>query len=163
MSENTTPVVVFTLERNNIVRNIVQGQYTRDPKKGQIYLKPEELTLETFDAGVEWFGKQMICDIVNAKAAQMGQNITDQATSEVDGKLDEGLAKQYFAEFSTRGETKAELEEKKESLLVEMLAASKAGDGEKVRTVGEQIQSVLVAIESKKRERTPKQEPATTA
>ena len=161
--ESTTPTVAFTVERNGASRNIVHAIYTREPRKGQVYLKPEEVTPETLDAGIVWYGAQMICDIINAKTAQLSQNITDQATSEEDGKLDEILAKQYFAEFSTRGETKADLEKRKDALVLEMIAASAQGDTAKVMALGEQIKSIVNVIASKKRERSNDESPAAPA
>lgn len=157
------PVPQFDTNRNEVDWTIVQDLIKRGENKGNPYLRPSDINVSNFDVAVKWLGVQMVIDILNAKLATMGNLITDQATSDVDGKLDIEKAKKYFTEFSTRGETIAELEEKKDKVGIEMrdvsvnMSLSNEEKLAKIGELGQQYARLVEAIESKSRERKPKQ------
>jgi hypothetical protein len=164
--ENTTPAptVQFEIERNGVNRAIVMDTKSRGDNKGKPYLRPIDVTPATFEQDIKWYGIDMVCAILNAKGSLMGSNITEQATDD-DGVLKEDLARQYFADFSTRGETKADLEERKDNLVKELTAVSVDTSlsmeqrMEKIQVLGKEINSLTDAINAKSRERKSKTEP----
>lgn len=175
MSENTSatpavpateqkfiPVPQFDTARNNTSWTIVQDVFKRGDNKGNPYLRPADITLANFSDAVRWIGEQSVIDMLNARLATMGSLITEQATNEVDGKLDLEQAKKFFTDFSTRGETKADLEEKKDAIALEMRDVSVDGSLSqeqklaKIIELGDKYKKILEAIEAKSRERKPK-------
>lgn len=161
----------FDTKRNEVEYPIMQYVKTRGENEGNPYLRPAEITKDNFDTFRTWIGDDMLLSILNAKMALMGSNITEQATDEKTGKLSLELAQKYFEEFSTRGETKADLEDKREDVLKRMVEASRDQNLDQAARValimklGDEANALQIAIESKVRERKPKQatanEPAT--
>lgn len=152
--EAFVPVVQFQVERNEVQWDIVQDLIKRGENKGQPYLRPASITLENFEEATKWLTSQMIVDILNAKLALAGNQITDNATDD-NGKLDMEKAKAFFKDFSTRGETKADLEDKKDDLVKELTSVSTDNSMSleariaKITELGMAINKLTETIESK--------------
>lgn len=152
----------FDTKRNEVLYPIMQYVKTRGENEGNPYLRPAEITKDNFDLFRTWIGDDMLLSILNAKMALMGSNITEQATDEKTKILSIELAQKYFEEFSTRGETKADLEDKREDVLKRMVEASRDQNLDQAARValimklGDEANALQIAIESKVRERKPK-------
>lgn len=163
------PQLQFNTKRNEVEYPIMQYVKTRGENEGNPYLRPAEVTKDNFDLFRTWIGDDMLLSIINAKMALMGSNITEQATDEKTKILSIELAQKYFEEFSTRGETKADLEDKREDVLKRMVEASRdqnLDQGARVALImklGDEANALQIAIDSKVRERKPKAAATTTA
>lgn len=164
------PIPQFPIVRGNPETSwdIVLDSKSRGLNKGKPYLRPADITEENLRTAITWFTPKMVCAILNAKAALMGSNITEQATGD-DGILNVEEAKRYFADFSTRGESKADLEKRQLEVTLEMKNVSRDTSisiEEKIKRIGElgdEISKLVQAIADKSRERKPRTATATDA
>lgn len=160
------PVHAFDITRNEVVFPIMMFVKTRGDNKDQPYLRTDTVTKENKETFLKWLGDDMLLSILNAKMALAGSNITEQATPEKgepnEGVLNQELAQKYFEELNTRGESKSDLEEKRDDVLKQMIAASTdatldmTARVELIQKLGAEANALGQAIENKSRERKPK-------
>jgi hypothetical protein len=145
------------VERNSVKLPFKPNKYKRGAKEGSIFFAPEveakgdtvSVTLPASLASVvAWLGAQTLADWLQAKLNLTSQSATEEASCKVkldsSGKPVKNAQDEYeyedtdfriedftkmMSELSTRGESKAELEEKQSELIDKLEAIAQKKDG----------------------------------
>lgn len=150
------------IKRGEVEWTFVGRRVERGDNKGKPYRGFAEITKDNLPTALKWFGDEVLVSILSALGKRKAQGWSEQATDENTGKFDEDKFELFAQAFSAWGESKAELEEKQDSLTDELLAALKAGDMVKAMDLGNQIKDVKSAIAEKSKPRKQKEGNGTT-
>lgn len=144
----------IAIERNNESVLFAEGEKTRGKTKGEKYLKPQLDKIELSKL-MAWMGADTAKGVLVNYVNRLAQGWYDEAVNENTGEFSEEEWKNSALGLSAKGETMGDLKERLEELLNEFLTCT---DDDRVGELTRDIKSTKAAINSKKRERSPKED-----
>lgn len=159
MPENTPEISPMDVTRNEVTFSL-----KAIAKKGNLNnVDPALATYLGFDASLpfeqvaKFIGEDMLKDIAIGFLNKRAQNLFKSATNDGTTPLNRDLLKSSIESLSVVGESISDLEERKEEVTAELMAAISSGaDNDKLKKISESIKQLNEAIESKRRDRKPK-------
>jgi hypothetical protein len=184
MNENTTAVAPaaaeaelpppgkhFTFKRNDVEVPSVETKIKRGDREGEYYYSID-INEKNLPSIINWLGADNAANWLQQKFNLLAQAASDDATDETTGELNDAKLIQIIQELSSRGETKEELETRRNVIFTDELPkffkvvqdAMKTGQftpeaieaAAKVQKLQDEAIQINVAIERKKRERKPR-------
>lgn len=155
------------IERNGKALEFVDAKIKRGDRKGRVFPIPDYSKVTTSDL-VDWLGEDTAKDKLYAFLTLTSQAAVKKFTENDDGEqvkeLDQEAFRKALADLSVRGESMADLEEKREELLeqldtaTETMADDPAGTVAKIMKINAEIKTISASIADRRRESEAKSE-----